>query len=88
MAHFALITGNSQTPTPMPTFCRHCGNVMAATHRAADVQTNGAGQTRVIPASTIVTCKNAHCTLNGYTFEAKTYQREDLSIYGVRAVQS
>jgi hypothetical protein len=66
--------------------CRCCGEPMEARSRAESVQTNSAGATRIIPASTALTCKNAACALNDYTFEASTYAGENLSVYGASEV--
>lgn len=62
--------------------CRCCEKPMEAMSRPETTQTNSAGQTRIIAASTVITCKTAGCTLEWQTFEASTYAETDLSIYG------
>lgn len=74
--------------TSSRTACRVCGGPMEALHRPETTQTNNSGETRVIPASTIVTCKNPNCQLSSFSFEAKTYHTEDLQRYGVHRVSS
>lgn len=64
--------------------CRCCGERMEAMSRPETTQTNSAGATRIIAASTVLTCKNAGCALEWQTFEITTYATEDLSVYGVK----
>lgn len=83
MPLYNIHLNDSPASTPTVTRCRCCGSPMQRLHRPAAIQTNSLGQTRVIPASTPVTCHNPACQLNGFTFEASTYHNEDLTRYGV-----
>lgn len=74
---------NTITVTTSEIKCRCCDQQMEAISRPQTTQVNGAGQSRVIPASTVVTCKNSACKLYDYTFEASTYAGENLALYGV-----
>lgn len=63
------------------TLCRCCNQPMEAVEQSEQIQTNRAGNTRVIPAYTIVTCWNKGCAMHAFTFEARHYQIVDLNKY-------
>lgn len=67
------------------TLCRCCGNPMDSVTCPEQVQVNARGDRRIIPQYTIVTCREAGCAMQGYTFDTRGYTDVKLTEYGVKA---
>jgi hypothetical protein len=69
------------------TVCRCCGQPLEARTSAPQIQTNSKGQSRIIPAMTVLSCTNRCCGMWMQTFDPRDYADIDLGLYLKKAVR-
>ncbi len=96
MAHYKTTSTDSATQTAMPdradvtvytsdVQCPCCGQLMEARKGQDQTQTNARGESRVIKAYALLTCKNKACGIYYQTFDERGVNEIDLSLY-IKAV--